>query len=156
MERQEVVNRNPRKKSVSKVSRGAIIKAIPGSQGIIREIAKKCGYGYSTLWNWLNQPINDDIREMMAVERESFVDLAETELVKKVKKGSDWAVKYTLSTLGKKRGFTERTDVNIDHKQEITLSFDIPYSKDDKVIDVNPKREISDGKKEVKHKDKAN
>jgi hypothetical protein len=53
--------------------------------------------------------------ELQAVVREGrdvALDVAESRLIKAVKAGKPWAVRFILSTWGKSRGFTTRTEVS--------------------------------------------
>ncbi len=51
--------------------------------------------------------------------REDLVDLAETALYKAVERGEPWAITFTLKTLGRRRGFSERLEVA--RAEEVTL-----------------------------------
>lgn len=85
------------------------IDAIPGTGGIITAIAKKIG----CTWHTAQRYITDypTIQRAWQDERETILDMSEMALFGQVKNGESWAVKYVLSTLGKSRGYTERTEV---------------------------------------------
>ena len=85
------------------------ITAIPGTGGIITAIAKRVGCNWSTAQKYiLNYPT---VAAAWQDERESILDMGESSLFLKVKDGEAWAVKYLLSTLGKRRGYVERQEL---------------------------------------------
>jgi hypothetical protein len=85
------------------------IKAIPGTGGIITAIARKVGCEWNTAKRYIEE--YPTIKQAYDNECESMLDMAETELFKAVKSGKDWAIKYTLATKGKKRGYVERAEL---------------------------------------------
>lgn len=85
------------------------ITAIKGSAGIISTIAKRVGCEWNTAKKYIEA--HPSIKNAWENERETVLDMAETQLIKAVQCGKDWAVKYTLSTIGKKRGYVERQEV---------------------------------------------
>jgi len=96
-----------------------IIEAIQGTGGLLAMIAKKLQVTRQTIHNYVKDKKNDDIRAALEQERETILDVAEGELIKKIKSGEEWACKFTLARLGKHRGYTEKVeteqanDVNI-------------------------------------------
>jgi len=78
-------------------------KAIEGTGGIATVIAKRLGcsikliYDYQKRYPW--------ILDLRQESREGFVDFAESKLMKKVQEEQDWAIKYTLSSIGRHRGY---------------------------------------------------
>lgn len=88
----------------------AFIAAIPGSMGIITVIAKRVGCTWHTAAKYIRE--YPTIKAAYDDECEQILDLAETKLFAAVTNGDLAAVKYILSTKGKKRGYTERTEVS--------------------------------------------
>jgi hypothetical protein len=84
-------------------------KAIPGSAGIITTIAKRVGCDWHTAKKYIEEYAT--IRQAYADECEAVLDMAEAKLYKAVEKGDLQAVKYILSTKGKRRGYVERQEV---------------------------------------------
>lgn len=52
------------------------------------------------------------MRELVNVEREAIVDLAESALTKNVKAKKETSVNFVLRTLGHKRGYKEKSEVD--------------------------------------------
>lgn len=86
------------------------LDAIPNSGGIITLIAKRVGCTWHTAAKYIKEYAT--ISAAYADECEGVLDLAEAKLIEAIKAGDLAAVKYILSTKGKKRGYTERTEVS--------------------------------------------
>lgn len=86
-----------------------ILEAIKGTRGIKSAVARNLGCEWPTVNNYAKRYAT--VREALETERETLIDTAELQLVKLVNSG-DWdAVKYTLKTIGRKRGYVERTEL---------------------------------------------
>jgi hypothetical protein len=98
-----------------------ICKSILKCNGNIAEIAKDLNYNYSNVYQFLKNTKNNTIKRVLEQSREIVLDIAESKLIEHINsidpRISLDAVKFTLSTLGKNRGFT--------NKQEIALSQDV-------------------------------
>ena len=86
-----------------------VIEAIQGTGGIVTKIAAKLGCQWSTAKKYIEK--YPTIKRAWLDEREKIIDKAESGLIKAVDNDDAWAIKYTLSTLGKGRGFTDRLEV---------------------------------------------
>jgi len=87
------------------------IAAIPKTGGIITSIANKVGCTWNTAKSYINR--HPTVLAAYRAECEVVLDMAESELIKALKRGDQWAVKYLLSTKGKARGYTEKTEIEI-------------------------------------------
>lgn len=86
------------------------INAIVGSGGIISTIAKRIGCDWHTAKKYCDTM--PTVKRAYDAECESVLDLAEVRLIKKIDEGDMGAIKYILSTKGKKRGYTERQEID--------------------------------------------
>ena len=85
-----------------------VIRAIIAARGIKSTAADNLGCSRQTIDNYIAR--NPEIGAVYVAERDRLLDQAESQLVVKVDAG-DWpAIRFTLATLGKGRGFTERTE----------------------------------------------
>lgn len=127
------------------VGKERIRKAIYGSNGVISEVARRAKCTRAVVHKMLAKPENNDLKALLLEEREKIVDVAENKLYKKVNE-EDWnAIKFTLQTIGARRGFQERHQVEHFGASSIEVTFDDPVKN--KVIDVTPeKEEIEEGK----------
>lgn len=89
-------------------------QAIRDSNGILQKVADKVGCSRQTVYNALEQW--EDLRELFHDSRESLVDEGESTIVAMMRQRDDLkvtlsAATYVTSRLGKKRGWTERSEV---------------------------------------------
>ena len=94
----------------------AVIDAVIGSEGNVSEVKRRLGLGS---WETAKKHI-DKYPEAVALlkdEEMENLDLAEKQLRQKIKEGDMGAIKYLLSTKGKKRGYVEKTEV--EHSGEL-------------------------------------
>ena len=103
-----------------------ICKSILKCNGNVAEIAKDLGYSYSATYQFFKKTKNNTIKRVLEQSKEIILDIAESKLIEHINsidpRISLDAVKFTLSTLGKNRGFT--------NKQEIALNQDVLLSPD--------------------------
>lgn len=95
----------------NETSKRQLMAAIKGSRGLITNVAKRLG---NKDWNTAQKYIKlyaPASTEAMLKEREIITDIAEDRLVDSVKKGEQWGVTFWLRTIGRKRGFSERTEL---------------------------------------------
>ena len=85
----------------------AIIKA----GGFISIACKSLGCTRKTIYNYLDK--YPELKEQVSDIREHYLDIAEASLIQKVKDGKTPELIFYLKTQGKKRGYTERSDIDI-------------------------------------------
>lgn len=86
-----------------------VIEAIERARGIKAVAAKILGCSRRTIDNYAKRYAT--VARACRQARETLIDVAEGQLVKAVDSGEWPAVRYTLATLGKERGYSERTEV---------------------------------------------
>lgn len=86
-----------------------LINAIQGSGGIKMLIAERLGCHRHTVDNYLRRYVT--VRRAYEEERETIIDLAEEKFVAQIKAGHWPAIRLCLMTLGRGRGYSEKTDV---------------------------------------------
>lgn len=89
--------------------REKIEKAISGSMGIKTAVARRAGCSVGTIDNALQRW--PELAKQLEEERESIIDLAESQLVRAVNDGEMRAILFTLETLGRNRGWTKRQEI---------------------------------------------
>ena len=85
------------------------IDAIPGTMGIIRDVARRVGCTWLTARRYIER--YPTVRRAYENERNQALDIAETALHEAVRGGEPWAIKFFLSTKGKGRGYTKRQEL---------------------------------------------
>ncbi len=90
------------------ITEKAMIKAIEKSYGIVTLIADRLKIQRSAVYNNIKK---FQLNELIEIERERLVDFAESKLIENIRKGKETSIIFTLKTLGKKRGYIERQEV---------------------------------------------
>ena len=65
--------------------------------------------------------INDEVRRALVSERKDLIDIAKGGLRKHLMRGEAWAIAFTLKTLGKDEGFTERQEITGKDGSDVTI-----------------------------------
>jgi len=94
---------------MAKISKKKFIKAVEGTGGVLTTIAINCSVTRATVYSFLEK--NPDMKLVVEEESEKIIDLAENKLFVKINNNQDWAIRYLLSTKGKKRGYIERNEL---------------------------------------------
>ena len=102
------------------------IKAIPNTGGIITKIAERVGCAWHTAKKYIEQ--YPTIQQAYQNECERVLDIAESALIKSVTEQEAWAVKYILSTKGKKRGYVERQELEHGGDKDAPLRIEVVYA----------------------------
>lgn len=87
-----------------------MIAALQACKGIKSQAARRLGCTTATINNYVRR--YPEIAQACIDAREELVDHAEIALMKMVRDGEWNAVRFVLTTMGKQRGWQERTDVN--------------------------------------------
>jgi hypothetical protein len=85
------------------------IAAIPGTGGIVTAIARKVGCAWNTAKRYIET--HPTVQRAYQDECESILDLAEAKVISAIKDGDSQMIRYYLSTKGKSRGYSERTQI---------------------------------------------
>jgi hypothetical protein len=89
----------------------AMIEALEKSLCVVTTACKQVGIDRQTHYNWLKR----DKKYAEAVEnlQDITLDFAESQLHKQIKEGNTTATIFLLKTKGKKRGYIERSELQI-------------------------------------------
>ena len=91
------------------ISDEIIINALKSTDGLVYSAAELISCSFTTIYQRMkNVPAVKEARE---AARGLLLDVAESELFKKIKSGDLEAIKYALSRIGKSRGWTIRHEL---------------------------------------------
>ena len=85
------------------------VEAIKGSGGFVTQIAKRLGVTPRHVYNLLDK--YQTAKDALFDEREGMKDMAEGEMLKKIKKGDTTMIIFYLKTQAKDRGYVERQEI---------------------------------------------
>jgi hypothetical protein len=89
-----------------------VAKALNDCKGMVYLAAKQLKCHHQTVFNYLKR--HASLRDVVESNRGEMVDFAELVLWKALQNGEQWAVVFTLTRLGKDRGYNEK----IEHRHE--------------------------------------
>lgn len=86
-----------------------VVEAAHRSHGLILLMAKSLGCERATVYSYIKRYKTVDTAVQQA--RGGIVDLGEVALVKKIQAGDTTSIIFALKTLGKDRGYVERSEI---------------------------------------------
>ena len=89
-----------------------IERALKANGGFIAKTAKSLNVRYQTIWERIRR--SPRLKQFYEEIRESYIDLAESKLLVKVREGDLGAICFFLKCQGKKRGYIEKLVVGDD------------------------------------------
>lgn len=92
-----------------------IVAALEKSLGVVTTACKNVGISRETYYKWLreDEKFKEAVNDIDAVA----LDFAESQLHKQIMDGSTAATIFYLKTKGKKRGYVERSEFQIENKR---------------------------------------
>lgn len=108
-----------------KLKKQKFIEALREGRGIITYACQKTGISRQTYYNWCNA--DSDFKNLAEEVNETTIDLVESKLLSAINEDNLTAIIFYLKTKGKKRGYVEKTehDVNSNTFQELMESLPI-------------------------------
>lgn len=97
-----------------RVAKDVVEAALRKCAGNMTAAAKQLKVSRITVWKYVRR--SPDLQKVIAEVQEETIDLAESQLVKLLKerghRGHTQAVLFVLKTLGRRRGWVERTEIS--------------------------------------------
>jgi hypothetical protein len=100
-----------------------MIAALKRTKGMITVAAHDLHCSPQTVRNYIER--YEDVRAALQDEREAMLDYCELALFKSIQAGERWAIALYLKTIGRSRGYVERSEVT--GKDGTTLAAPIIY-----------------------------
>ena len=97
------------------------IEALKLNLGNITEACKASNVGRQTYYDWIDK--DDDFKQSCEDVSESLLDLAENKLLEKINKYDTTSIIFFLKTKGKKRGYIEKQEFEVNKPIE-DITFD--------------------------------
>lgn len=85
-----------------------VIEALKQTKGMRFLAAQRLGCSHDTITNYINRYAS--VRDAADAQRGEMVDTAELKLWQSIQNGEAWGITLCLKTLGKERGYVERTE----------------------------------------------
>ena len=99
-----------------------IIGALVAAGGMVHLAARQLGCDPTTIY--ARRDKSTAVADAIEDQRGQALDIAKSALKRAVLAGEAWAVCFTLKTLGKTRGYTERSEVEVTGKDGAALTIE--------------------------------
>jgi hypothetical protein len=103
----------------SKTTDKQIVEAIKGTGGIVSIVARRLGCDWHTADKYCKR--NETTIQAIEDEKESLLDLAESTIGKSIQDGDVQTSKWLLMTIGKKRGYSEKQEMEISGQGQLVI-----------------------------------
>lgn len=110
-----------------KFTKEKVIEALNANFGMVYLAAKSLDCQPKTIYNYIERW--PDLQEVINKHRGELLDTAELKLKQKVLAGDNWAIGFTLKTIGKDRGYVDRQEITGEDGQPFKVYFGIDESK---------------------------
>jgi hypothetical protein len=116
---------------MAKVTDAQIKQAITDADGVLAEVARALGVDRKTIYNRIEK--SEALQTAVEEARETLTDVAEYELGKAIRAGNMTAIIFHLkgSPNGRKRGYSERTEITGPDGGPITVKGYVSVNPDD-------------------------
>lgn len=91
-----------------RLNRKKITAAIPGSGGLVAVIAKRCGYSWGAVRDFIRG--DEELTAMVKDEEETIDDMAESTVISKIKDGDEASARWWLARRRRNR-YGDNVDV---------------------------------------------
>tara|TARA_Y100001963_G_scaffold87633_1_gene121127 strand:+ start:183 stop:536 length:354 start_codon:yes stop_codon:yes gene_type:complete len=98
------------------IKKKAMLQALEVSLGIVTTACKQAGIPRSTYYKWLNED-KEFAKQVKDIENIAL-DFAESQLHNQMNEGNTSATIFYLKTKGKKRGYIEKSELDITSGEE--------------------------------------
>jgi hypothetical protein len=98
--------------------KAAMLEALEKSLGIVSTACKMVDISRQTHYAWLKA--DEEYKKAVASIQDGVLDFAESHLYKLVKEGNPAATIFFLKTKGKKRGYIERQEIEVQEKKPLS------------------------------------
>ena len=98
------------------IKKETILKALENSLGVVTVACKQADIPRSTYYKWLKE--DEEFAQAVKEIENIALDFAESRLHTQMKDGSTSATIFYLKTKGKKRGYVERSELDVTSNNE--------------------------------------
>jgi len=93
------------------ITKKAMLDALEKSLGVVTAACKSVDIARETHYRWMRE--DSDYKAAVEELGDVAIDFAESQLHKQIKEGNSTATIFFLKTKGKKRGYVERQEVDV-------------------------------------------
>jgi len=104
------------------IHKKAMIEALEKSLGIVTTACKSVGISRETHYRWLRE--DEEYRKQVEDISDVALDFAESQLHKQIQNGEVSSTIFYLKTKGKKRGYIEKQEMDLNHSGGVQIVFE--------------------------------
>lgn len=104
------------------IQKRAMLEALEKSLGVVTTAAKSVGIDRSTHYKWMES--DTDYKAAVESLADVALDFAESQLHKQIQNGEVSSTIFYLKTKGKKRGYVEKQEMDLNHSGGVQLIFE--------------------------------
>lgn len=101
------------------IQKTAMVEALEKSLGIVTTACKQVGIARNTHYEWYKH--DEDYRQRVDSIADMTIDFVESQLHKQIREGNSTATIFFLKTKAKKRGYVERTELDISTSKQFEV-----------------------------------
>jgi hypothetical protein len=106
-----------------------LLKSLEKNLGIVTPTCKEVGVSRETFYRYYRE--DDEFKKSVDSINEITIDFAESQLLKKIKEGSERSILFFMKYKGKKRGYSDTINVNATLNGAIDISKLVGFEDDD-------------------------
>lgn len=106
------------------------IRIAEESNGLYSDFYNRADISATTFYRWIDknsdsfwEEFYNDVLSILDIKRNELLDLSETKLQEMIEAGDFQAVKFYLSTVGKKRGYGNNIELDANIDADIKIKF---------------------------------
>lgn len=105
------------------IKKEAMLQALEKSLGVVTVACKSANIPRSTYYKWLSE--DKEFAKAVKDIENIALDFGESQLHKQIGDGNTSATIFFLKTKGKKRGYVERSELDLTGEQPIRINFNL-------------------------------
>lgn len=107
----------------------AMIEALEKTLGVVTTACKLAGVGRRTHYDWMES--DPEYKKQVKSIEDIAIDFAETQLHKQIQDGNPTSTIFYLKTKGKKRGYIEKSEIEVQSEKPIFQGIDLSVTEND-------------------------
>jgi len=100
-----------------------VLAVMDGCGAIVSALAKKLGVSWNTADSYIKK--YPKVAEEWEAQKEEVLDLTEGKLIEQIQAGEGWAIKFMLGTKGKKRGYVQKQEIDLNARVQTVVVDDV-------------------------------
>lgn len=105
-------------------NKNQLLEALKKSLGVVSAACQMCNVERSTFYNYMER--DPEFKKQVEDLENYCMDFVETQFLKNIQQGNTAEILFYLKTKGRKRGYSERTEIDMTSKGE-SIKQETPY-----------------------------